>query len=125
MNSFKRFCLGFLSCALLLCSVKVIYAASSYSSTYQMTGEVFSQPEFSVTRYITTSITPSQGASGQSIWVYKAEKTVMGWAATNEIGSVSSVFGGSVTCNDAGTYKIYLRNCCGHVWLGNVSFTWE
>lgn len=127
MKNFKKFLLRFLCCSFLLCSAKVAFAASSsYSSSYDMTGGVFSGRSFDVNSYITTSISPKQGTVDVDMHIYKAEKAWYGdYVATDEIGTVSSTAGGSVTCYDTGTYKIYLRNYTGFQWYGNVSFRWE
>lgn len=98
------------------------YAAGSYSSTYNMTGGVFSK-DITASQYITTTLTPSQGSPGAVIGVILATKHWYGW--DGPVKDVDSAAGGSVTHYCNGTYKIWLRNFTTIRVYGNVSFDWK
>lgn len=123
----KNFLRALLCSILILASSSVAYAAtSSYSSTYDMTGGVFSAQTFTVTKSITVDTYPTKGISGQDIWVYTGLHNILiGWYADAKIGEVSSTVNDSVTYSTPGTYKIYLRNWTGLQMTGGVRFTWR
>lgn len=99
-----------------------VFASGSYSSTYDMTGGVFSS-DITANSYITTTITPTQGTPDCNMGIILATKYWYGW--DGPIQYVSSTAGGTVTHNCSGTYKIWLRNFAGTRWTGAVDFSWN
>lgn len=98
------------------------YAGGSYSSTYDMTGGVFSD-DITASEYITTSIVPRDGMLEGSIGVILATKYWYGW--DGPVKNVNSATGGTVTHSCNGTYKIWLRNFTTMRVTGNVTFSWK
>ena len=98
------------------------YAAGTYTSTYDMTGGVFSD-NITASEYIITSIVPRDGMPGGSIGVILATKHLYGWDGPVE--EVDSATGGTVTHSCNGTYKIWLRNFTTMRVTGKVTFSWR
>lgn len=112
--------------SILIGSTNIAFAASStYSSTYDMTGGVFTSRTFTYSQYLKTTISPSQGSPGSDMYIYLAKKTSSGWSIKDEVGTVDSAEGGTVTYNGSGTNGIYLRNYNGAQWIGSVSINWK
>ena len=99
-----------------------VFAAGSYSSTYDMKAGVFSR-DITANKYIATTVNPTQGTSDCMMGVILATKYWYGW--DGPIDYISSTTGGTVTHNCSGTYKIWLRNFSGNQWTGNVYFEWD
>lgn len=99
-----------------------VFAGGSYSSTYDMTGGVFSR-SITAKNYIDTSVEPLKGTSGCNMGIILATKHWYGW--DGPIKYVSSTKGGTVRHNCNGTYKIWLRNFAGVQWTGSVEFSWD
>ena len=99
-----------------------VFASGSYSSTYDMTGGVFSK-YITPTSYVKTTITPTKGVSGQNIAVIWAKKYWYGWDGSSK--SVSSTKGGSATHYSSATRKVWLRNYTGQQMTGKVTFKWD
>ena len=109
--------------AIILTFISVLtVSANSYSSTYNMTGGVFSR-DITARSSITTHITPTQGTMNASMGIIRATKYWYGW--DGPIKYVNSQSGGSVTHEANGTYKIWLRNFAGHRWTGHVTISWR
>lgn len=112
--------------SILIGSTNIVFAASNtYSSTYDMTGGVFTSKSFTYSKYISTTISPSQGSSGSNMYIYLTKKTSSGWTIKDEVGTVDSVEGGTVSYDGSGTNGIYLRNYNGARWFGSVSIKWK
>ncbi len=109
-------------CCMFLLTGVAASAAGSYSSSYSMTGGVFSKA-ITATKSITTTVVPGQGTSGVQMGIIRAKKEWYGW--DGPIQYVSSTAGGTVTFSCSGTYYIWLRNFAGSLWYGNVTFSWK
>ncbi len=112
------------STAIITCFAStVIFAkAGGYSSTYDMTGGVFSewiQPKSKCT----INIKPTIGTPGQDIAVIWADRKWYGWDGT--LKWTSSTEQGIVTFKSSNKRKVWLRNHTGHRWTGKVSFSWD
>ncbi|MFA9375507.1 MAG: hypothetical protein ACERKZ_02020 [Lachnotalea sp.] len=100
-----------LSITLIMASTLTVFAASgSYTSTYDMTGGVFSryiQPKSKVT----VSINPTQGSPDVKMGVIWAKKTALGW--DGPLKYTSSVAAGSVSFDSSEKRKVWLRDFAG------------
>lgn len=117
----KRILLSII-CTMMILMTTVPVFAGSYESTYTMTGGVFSR-SITATQYIKTIVMPSVGTPGSSIGVILATKQWYGWDGPVQM--VDSAYGGTVTHNCNGTYKIWLRNFTTTEVKGRVNFYWQ
>lgn len=98
------------------------FASGSYSTTYDMTGGVFSkwiQP----TSECKVTINPTKGTSNCDMGVVWAKKTWFGW--DGDVKNVSSVSSSTVTFKSSEKRKVWLRNYAGTQWTGAVTFSWD
>lgn len=96
--------------------------AGSYTSTYEMTGGVFSK-WIHPTSKCTITVYPKSGTDGQDMGVIWAKKTALGWDGKQKW--TSSTQPGTVTFKSSKKRKVWLRNYTGFKWTGSVSFTWD
>lgn len=110
-------------CVLLITSTTLcVFAAGSYTSTYDMTGGVFSkwiQPKSKCE----ITVNPTKGTAGQDMGIIWAHETWLGWDGSQKF--VSSTTGGTVSFKSSNKRKVWLRNYTGNQWTGNVTFSWD
>lgn len=122
MKSLKKLGCSFVcACCMMLFAIPV-FAGGSYSSTYEMTGGVFSD-WIDADSYITTHVDPWQGTSDANMGIILAQHHWYGWDGDEEF--VSSTSPSTTTFDCSGRYKIWLRNYTGQTWSGSVDFSWE
>ena len=106
-------------------------ASGSYSTTYNMTGGVYTRQSWVTTAAPTFNITiePESfaGASTEvEMGIFLEKKSSIGWSVVDEA-RVTLVDGGSVTLSgeSAGTYRLYFRNWSGFKATGNIYVTYS
>lgn len=134
MNKVFKKCFLFIAFSVFVFSSTVIAFASSggYSSTYDMTGGVYSN-NISLggdNASITVNISPTLGTYDCNMGIYVDKSYWYGWASPGtgtSSASVSSVVSSSTTFGlfTSGTYRVYLRDWAGTRWTGNCSFSWS
>lgn len=107
-----------------------VYAVSgSYSTTYNMTGGVYSSQNWNATNMSTFKIktTPTVGYDHIEIVQYLERKTFAGWTDVNNANVPSKKSSSSsLTGDKSGEYRIYFRNYSGVQIKGNfsISYSW-
>ena len=106
-------------------------ASGTYSTTYDMTGGVYTQQSWNATSAPTfkVKVTPTsyEGEAGVGMGIYLQKKNFFGgWDNVAE-DSVRLERGGTVTLkgNSAGTYRLYFRNWSGFRATGSIVITYS
>lgn len=121
----RKFLSGLLLAFLVL---PTMAAAASYSSTYDMTGGVFSSYiNMGAKRTVTVTTTPTinEAGSGAKIYLYLQKQT---WYGYDDVANSWNYAGTPDTSKemvtgDAGQYRVYLRNYTGLRMAGYVSIS--
>lgn len=98
---------------------------STYSSTYDMTGGIYTKQTFKVNERMIVSINPTKGRSDCNLGIYKYTEEWYGKSRSKCIESVSSMNSSCTIINDKGTYGIYLRNYSGFQYKGNIAIKYK
>jgi hypothetical protein len=100
--------------------------SGSYSSTYSMTGGVYSrQMDVGTNPSFTAKLKPTQSVP-TNLTVYLEKKTSTGWSSliSKDVSS-SSNSTTTFTNNNSGIYRFYFRNWSGQLAKGNVDISWK
>lgn len=96
-----------------------------YTSTYDMTGGIYTKQTFKVNEKMVVTINPVKGRLDCKIGIYKYTEHWYGNSRSECIETVSSVNSSSTTIKDKGTYGIYLRNYSGFQYNGDLRIQYK
>lgn len=98
---------------------------STYSTSYDMTGGIYTKKTFYIRKKMYIDINPTMGTSDCSMDIYKYTNHWYGTSRDECIATVSSVKTSSTVSKYKGSYGIYLRNWSGSQWTGNLTITYK